>query len=54
MTVRAPDGLQQKLSNTATKMGLSRNALILVILDKWLETQTDSNEEEILNETGYE
>lgn len=37
MTVRAPDDLQKKLMEYAQAQGLTRNALILQILWKWVE-----------------
>lgn len=37
MTVRAPEEMQDKLKQIAVKRGFTRNALILQILQKWLE-----------------
>lgn len=42
MTVRAPDGLQEKLKHIAQKQGLTRNALILQILWEWVQEQMES------------
>lgn len=39
MTVRAPDDLQEKLRRIAKREGLTRNALILVILSEWIKKQ---------------
>lgn len=35
MTLRAPDGLQNVLLKYANEQGISRNALILCILQEW-------------------
>ena len=37
MTVRAPDRLQNTLNQAAKQRGLTRNALILQILQDWIE-----------------
>lgn len=37
MTVRAPEELQNELKQIAEKRGFTRNALILQILQEWLE-----------------
>lgn len=37
MTVRAPEKLQKKLTESARNQGLTRNALILNILWDWVE-----------------
>ena len=36
MTIRAPDELQNKLSSKAKELGITRNALVLVILNEWI------------------
>lgn len=47
MTIRAPDEIQNRLLYVAKELGLTRNALVLVILNNWLEenyqVQNDSN-----------
>ncbi len=37
MTVRAPDSLQETLKREAKRRGLTRNALILIILQEWIK-----------------
>ena len=37
MTVRAPDELQEILTSVAKRQGLTRNALILYILQEWID-----------------
>lgn len=37
MTVRAPDDLREKLSSYSHEIGITRNALVLMILNSWLE-----------------
>ena len=39
MTVRANDDLQEKLKKKAKEKGITRNALILWILQEWLDKQ---------------
>ena len=39
MTTRAPEDLFKKLEKAAKKHGLTRNALILQILWKWVEEE---------------
>lgn len=36
MTIRAPDELKNKLSSKAKELGITRNALVLVILNEWI------------------
>ena len=36
MTVRAPDSLMDDLKKQAKELGLTRNALVLVILNEWV------------------
>ena len=39
MTVRAPEDMQRKLSEKAQSVGLTRNALVLQILQEWLKKE---------------
>lgn len=39
MTVRAPDDVQSKLTKSAKMQGLTRNALILFILNQWIKDE---------------
>lgn len=41
MTVRAPDELREKLSLHSKNIGVTRNALILVILSDWIKKQEE-------------
>ena len=43
MTVRAPDEIQEYLKEKAQKRGLTRNALILQILNAWIDAQKQKN-----------
>lgn len=42
MTVRAPDDIREKLARYSNKRGITRNALILVILDDWIRQQENN------------
>lgn len=37
MTVRAPENLREKLSCYSREIGITRNALVLMILNNWVE-----------------
>ncbi len=39
MTVRAPDEMQEKLSRKSKEIGITRNALVLLILKQWLDRE---------------
>lgn len=43
MTVRAPDKLQCELKKIAQEQGFTRNALILQILQEWINKQEKKN-----------
>ena len=39
MTIRAPRNVQEALTEAADTQGLTRNALVLVILREWLQNR---------------
>ena len=47
MTVRAPEELQEELKIRAGKQGLTRNALILIILWFWIRKEKEREKNEI-------
>lgn len=51
MTVRAPDDIREKLAMYSNRKGITRNALILVILDNWIKQQEENVSE---SDTGRE
>lgn len=54
MTVRAPEELQSELKQIAAKRGFTRNALILQILQEWLERKQKEkgHEENLASQIG--
>ncbi len=44
MTVRVPEELQRQLSDIARAKGFTRNALMLVILDDWMNSRASGAE----------
>ncbi len=43
MTVRAPDEMQEKLLRKSKEIGITRNALILLILKQWLDKRENED-----------
>ena len=41
MTVRAPEDLREKLSCYSHEIGITRNALVLMILNAWIEQKEE-------------
>lgn len=41
MTVRAPENLREKLSWYSREIGITRNALVLMILNDWVEQKEE-------------
>lgn len=41
MTIRAPETIQRELAGKAKHRGLTRNALVLMILLEWLKEQRE-------------
>lgn len=50
MTVRAPDELRDTLKQMAAKKGFTRNALILQILQEWVEGKKKETGKEKIHE----
>lgn len=48
MTVRAQDALINRLNEQAKNLGITRNALILIILNEWLNKKSIKDGEERL------
>lgn len=42
MTVRAPDDMREKLALYSNRKGITRNALVLVILEDWIKQQEEN------------